>query len=481
MSQVKKTTYAPARNNAEMVITKMQITMMNEDVYDIRDMVAQFKYYESIEASFLRAEFTIIDAIDFNELLQGAETIELDLETASAISEEGAKDPKRIPLQVKLQVYKIGDIIKSERGQMYNLYCVSPEMFHDEMTKILKAFGPGKGSKDVENIPLHICKEYLKAGKKAVSENFENHSKITYISCNWKPSDAIAYMTDKVTRLTGSKGAVKQSGYLFFENRNGFNFKSIDSIADGGATKYIYTYTYVQPGTDPADGGVYGIESIDYPDKANHLQNMRRGTYKSAAIGIALPVQSASFTPTSGSKSGDGGSDNVSDNTTSPGGTVGQAFEIEMMGIFGKATTVEKVPPYKLPEFFDNSQPTRMKLRALPGMKNQPKGTKLPPGKTNVGTGGNPDIDAMAVAQYASGRYNLLKSIQLKVKIPGNTGIGAGYKIKVIIPASRQESDTTVKQDKKFSGLYVVAALTHTYEKEGLSTELLLIRDSLPK
>ena len=41
MSQVKKTTYAPARNNAEMVITKMQITMMNEDVYDIRDMVAQ--------------------------------------------------------------------------------------------------------------------------------------------------------------------------------------------------------------------------------------------------------------------------------------------------------------------------------------------------------------------------------------------------------------------------------------------------------
>ena len=103
MSQVKKTTYAPARNNAEMVITKMQITMMNEDVYDIRDMVAQFKYYESIEASFLRAEFTMIDAIDFNELLQGAETIELDIETASAISEEGAKDPKRIPLKVVSQ------------------------------------------------------------------------------------------------------------------------------------------------------------------------------------------------------------------------------------------------------------------------------------------------------------------------------------------------------------------------------------------
>ena len=88
MSQVKKTTYAPARNNAEMVITKMQITMMNDDVYDIRDMVAQFKYYESIESSFLRAEFTMIDAIDFNELLQGAETIELDIETASAISED---------------------------------------------------------------------------------------------------------------------------------------------------------------------------------------------------------------------------------------------------------------------------------------------------------------------------------------------------------------------------------------------------------
>ena len=142
--------------------------------------------------------------------------------------------------------------------------------------------------------------------------------------------------------------------------------------------------------------------------------------------------------------------------------------------VFAKADTIEKAPPFAVPKFFDleKSQPTRMKIRALPGTKNQTS-----TGNPNNGT--NPDVDAMAVAQYAAARYNLLKAIKLNITIPGNTALSAGGMVKLIIPAS-QEKGSNVKQDKHFSGKYVIAALTHIYRKTGITTKLYLVRDSKP-
>ena len=40
---------------------------------------------------------------------------------------------------------------------------------------------------------------------------------------------------------------------------------------------------------------------------------------------------------------------------------------------------------------------------------------------------------------------------------------------------------TKVKQDKKFSGKYVIAGLKHTYKRSGITTDLELVRDSLPR
>ena len=128
--------------------------------------------------------------------------------------------------------------------------------------------------------------------------------------------------------------------------------------------------------------------------------------------------------------------------------------------LFSKATTVEKVPPFKTPEFLSESEPTRIKYRVLPGLKNQ--ATKQAPRN-----GTHSDRDYMAVAEYAAARYTLFKSIQLNIEVPGNVGLVAGSLIKLIIPGSRQKG-ANVKQDKKFSGKYVIAGLKHTYKRDGI-------------
>ena len=86
----------------------------------------------------------------------------------------------------------------------------------------------------------------------------------------------------------------------------------------------------------------------------------------------------------------------------------------------------------------------------------------------------------MAVAQYAAARYNLLKAIKLNITVPGNTELTAGSLIKVIIPASLQDGDN-VQTDEQFSGLYLIAGLTHLYRRTGITTKLYLVRDSKPE
>lgn len=440
------------RLSRQYKLKKLEIKLSGGDTKDIRDLVADFQYHEAIESAFLRCDFTILDAADFNKALQGGEEISVELETDSS---------KGQPLKFTNKVWKIGSIIKSERGQMYILHTVSPEMFNNELGKVFDAFGP-ESKKDKDNIPLYICKEYLKATDKLKSENFEEHSKITYISPSWKPVDAITYLSDKVTRKGASKGSDTQSGYLFFENKRGFQFRSIDGLAEGKASKSgNLTYTYIQQGSAPKDNGYYVIESIQYPDKVDHLKSMRLGTYKSIAIGISISEPTNNRLTDSGTSG-----------KTAPGGTIYPPKINTFQKVFQKASKIEKLPPYDVPKDVmpEDASPTRQKIRILPGLKNQQE-----LGKSQ---GTKSDDDTMAVAEYAAARYNLLRTIQLTVVIPGNTALTVGDIITVKIPAS-QEEGKKVKEDRKYSGKYLIGALTHTFKREGLTTKLVLIRDSI--
>jgi|TARA_B100000085_G_scaffold139060_1_gene126749 hypothetical protein len=453
------------RKSRLFTLDKMEIAIPSGDppTYDIRDLVIDFNYTESIDSPFIRCDFTMIDAIDFNKLLIGGEIITVKLTTESSTLDGDKKS-----LEFKVRVFKIGSTIKSERGQLYILHCTSPEAYPNEMNKVFKPFGPA--GKDVDHIPKHICKEYLSAPKEKTKDvNFEPHSKISFISTNWRPVEAISYMSDKVTRIEGSgsgKTSRKQSGFLFYENRYGFNFKSLDALCLGSGVPEgteIFEYTYIQQGNDPPNNGYHTIEKISYPDRANHLRNMRMGTFKTAAISISMPR------PTNSNATDTGSTED-----TAPAGTIHSPKVLSYAQVFTKADTIHKRKPYDLPsdlEEFDGA--TRIKYRALPGLKNQAN-------LDDPENGTNPDDDTMAVAEYAASRYNLLQAIQLSIVVPGNSALTAGMLIKVRIPAS-QEKQRSLKEDLRYSGKYLISAVTHTFTKEGLTSKLVLTRDSVMK
>ena len=121
------------RRSRQHELKKIEIELIGGEKYDIRDIVIDFVYYESIESPFIRCDFTIADSVDFNKTLMGGEMIHVKLECNSSKGDD---------MDIKFRVYKIGSIIKSERGQMYILHTATPEIYSNEMKKVFKSFGP---------------------------------------------------------------------------------------------------------------------------------------------------------------------------------------------------------------------------------------------------------------------------------------------------------------------------------------------------
>ena len=77
-------------------------------------------------------------------------------------------------------------------------------------------------------------------------------------------------------------------------------------------------------------------------------------------------------------------------------------------------------------------------------------------------------------------RFESLKTIKLKIKIPGNLDLYAGHGINIVIPATTRSGSKT-QIDKKYSGRYMIASLTHSSTGTILETELFLVKDSVLK
>tara|TARA_B100000287_G_scaffold119114_1_gene111093 strand:+ start:24202 stop:25599 length:1398 start_codon:yes stop_codon:yes gene_type:complete len=430
----------------------------NKNTFDIRSIAAEFVWYESIDAPFCRLDVAIIESADFLNILRGGEIIHLELETDAAKGEK---------LKWDGQVFKIGAVTKAERTCSYILHCVSTESFNNEVNRIFGAFGPAaKSSENKQSLAKWAIEEQLKGGDKIKHPGaIEPCSKINFVSSNWRPVDFINYMCDKVTRSNAGRGSDTQSGFIFYENRKGFNFQSIDWLCEQQKLPYEYTYEQSNVGDSDTEKNYYLINNLAFPDRTNVLEKLRTGVIKNVTAGIMLPAitRSAIAMDTSG-----GG-----------GGTITGPRESTFSGQFGKMSTLEKKNPLTYMKEYEEYFPTRAKLRILPGLKDQKEVDGKPAGDPNAGAA-TADADTLEVGTYAMSRYQMIRSVQLRIEVPGNTGVGAGDLIDVLIPLGKSDNGK-VAEDKTYSGKYLVAGVSHTWTKDGVTTTLELTRDSVKK
>ena len=476
-------------------LSSINITLSDNKQYDIKGITSEFTIFESIDSPAVRAEFLIADATDFISNIYGNEIIELELVTDSDTT---------VSYKIKQRIYKIGSNIKNERMQMYILHTVSQETITNERVRVFKTFRQ-TAAKAVET----ILKDYLKTDKKVIIENTQ--STFPFICPSWRPYDAIAYLTDKSVRVGKDK---VQSCFMFFENRDGIHYESIDALVEksqnktptGNVVKGLLTgqqaignlkkFTYVQKNVGSSGDNYYSIQRVTYPDKYDIINQMRSGALGNSIIGIdphsinqsALPSTSKSSTTETTNASGPGGGEYL----------IGSKSADKYWKEFSH---VDESNPYVVSMNFlkpGEGQRKRLKFIAGSGFDNAPGGTitpnaqtsnqeakntsisELTQGTTNRGGAAAQPKQILESALYSLMRYQAASYIKLNIVVPGNVGVTVGDVIEIELPAAN-ESSKSLPVESTYSGYYLVLGVVHVWRPEGVTTNIDIGRDSVKK
>lgn len=238
---------------------------------EIQGQVLQIQIFEDLFSPFITGILSLKDTLDLSNVLPliGEEYLELRVSTPTL---KGAK------IDGKFHVYKMADkVVIGDRAAGYELYFMSVESLVDINKKNSKVYS-GKIS---DIVPTFVSDpmDGLESKKPLLVE--ETRNSIKYISNFWSPVKNITYLSDNAISQSQSPS------YLFFENRDGFNFKSLELLYDG---KVFQNFIYDRYTRDnfPMGGNVLNIDEdfkriaeYELPVSYDYLDRVRSGMLSS--------------------------------------------------------------------------------------------------------------------------------------------------------------------------------------------------------
>lgn len=198
-------------------IEKCTITSNNGVYQEISAQVLQVQFFEDIFSPFFSGSLVVKDALDFSNLfpLRGEEYLQLRIKTPTL--DKGF-------IEGIFHIYKMSDKVKvGDRTSAYELHFISIESLADTNKRISKVYS-GKIS-DIVSTFVFDKIDGLESGKQMIVENTRNS--IKYISNFWSPVKNLSFLSENAISESQSPS------FLFFENRDGFNFRSLERIYKG--------------------------------------------------------------------------------------------------------------------------------------------------------------------------------------------------------------------------------------------------------
>ena len=386
-----------------------------EEEYDITRGNPSINYYESVTSPSISMtlSFMDIDQMINQEGITGGEMI--DLEIIIPDFEEKFKIESK---KQKLVLNSVRDVVTSTNKQMATLEFVSEESLINETSRVNKKF-TGNVTQIVKEL-LETEPKGIQTEKEIKTDNAVN--KYSFVGNLKRPFETIQWLCPK------AQASAKNFGFLFFENRDGFHFKSIENLL-----KQEPEFLYQKPDR-PTETDLRIIESN--LNQSNDMgMNARMGMYSNRTIYIDLENETYE--------------------------------EIDF-----NISELNPDKPLKVIETL-KEKPTRLMFRMLDQGALQKGSTKKEVEKRNE----------LAVYQNKSYiRNNLLFSQSLNISVPINPELRAGQIIEVQFPLKdNTDQNTTDKfgkdKDNDISGKYLISELRHVIGDGTSSTQLNLVRD----
>jgi len=436
-----------------------QVVKNAEGATDLYEFVRAVEVYESVTSATLEARIVFQDNAGLIASFTGSELFKIQI-TGSVYDNT-----------YYMRAYNIESRSRTnQNSDVYMINLASDEYIKNEVSNVFGntevIFDNDTSSKTIVTKLIKNSK-YLGSKKKVFVEDTLNTHK--FISPNWRPFDCIYWMCNRSIREK-SPGKNLQSGYVFFENSLGYHFKSLDKLieninsqepdkatnpTDGTARLYNYTYTPKKTSENQAEDQ-FKINSVVFPEERNFLMGLRHGTWSGFSIG---------FNPVTISDSKMGQSTDLSVD----------AYRYSIKEIWNKMEHLKgnkKTNPITTMDTGIQAMidyPKRVRYTIMPNQIFDPENSNSP----------QKNYEQLVELQaYQWMRIESIKNVKLQIVIPGNLDLYAGYGINVTIPSTAKSGETT-KVDRKYSGRYIIAGLTHKIVNNNMETELLLLKDSV--
>ena len=378
-------------------------------------------YYESLFSPSVNVTIETTDVSGFvsREEIYGGQPIEISIKMF---------DPDIDDFKIKkdkhgLVINSVKNVTMDFKESKSTLECVSKDFLRNEVARLNRRF-----TGNITEIVKKIMEEEPK-GIETTKDIEVDQATNSYTFCgNLKRSiDTIQWLQPKAK-------SENQFGFLFFEDYDGYKFKSIESLLKQEPfTDQPFEMSQASTSSRFAILDAVMVQTNDI------FLNMRSGTYNNDTTYIDLISQTKS----------------VDD------------FKIDNLKDL-------KNPP-KLPDNLTDSTSRKMLRFDDPGVMQ--KGSKREDEQ--------PKEELAKIQNQSYARNNLLFSQALKIKVSFNPSLRVGKIIEVRLPVDTDSSESGVKYQKlgkgDLSGKYLISELRHKVGSNKSSTHLTLVRDLFTK
>lgn len=391
---------------------------------NVSEQLSAIEIYEDVFSNFTTGKIYLRDSQELTNLLPliGEEVLRINVSTPSLPKEEGYSGD--------FFIYKMDDKMKTaERELLYVLHFISKEAVIDLNKKLSKAYG-GKISDIAKTL---ISDKYgLESSKKAIIEDTSNQTK--FISNWWRPTQCIQYACDTAVNANESPS------YVFFENKYGLNFVSLESLYTNSPIKQRFIWDqYTREVSDASGSAARDIEKdyqrvldLNTPLAYDYMDRLQSGMYGSELITYdILTKQYTHVGYTAGDPEKDKKIKRLNDN----------------------------------PLWTDN-RPARMKSVMIYGSKYY----------NNFD--GFDDVTNTRTVQKRKSLLAQAEGHKVNITVFGRTDYSVGQRVYLSVPKNTQIKENDDPEDKILSGNYLVAALCHFITRESHQCTMELIKDS---
>ena len=387
----------------------------------IRSLVQEISIYESLDGKFLSGDMTLLDATNAIQTLPitGFERVEFFFRTPGTDKGFDFSVATGHPMFVYALKNRSG---ANPRSQIYTLKFISLEAIRNHQTRISQAF-----TGNIDQMITDICYNYLKTKKDLIIEDTKSNHK--FVMPRLKPTMAIESLRKNAQSLH-----YENSGFLFFENGDGFNFKSYEGLfckKDGSPrpVKAHYSPKIKNIGEDPVYA-LQSVESFKILQQFDTLNNTANGVYASRLITHDLYNKTFSESDFDYNKE------------------YSKQNHLEQDSNGGKRSDNGILPLFN----FDNGETF--------GNKNE--GIIYYQSETSKVHDTHELPDSRNILQKRVSQHIAANSLMIEIVAPGTTELRVGDIVNFTLPKYAPNSKNDVKDnDKYLSGRYLISAARH--------------------